>query len=1035
MSLVGSRFGCGEQRKAPQVACLWVTLARRLVRVQVAVLLIWGVVAVAMGAQSISADAGADIVRLSAEAERTAAAPLGGTLKVPYQAKCQLPAARIQFASPAVGDLDHDAYQEIVVGTSDGWVYALKPDKSTCTILWAFDTAAALNAVAVNPSRTTIRGMPAIADLDGDGWNEVVVPIGTVWEAKQNGGVVLLSHDGHLLPGWPQLTFAKNDAAYTDGVATSPAVADLDGDGKKEIIVGAFDHRVYAWHYNGSWVKGWPRYVFDTVWSSPAVGDLDDDGLPEVVIGVDAHANPYYGSIDGGALYAFHNDGTIVAGFPRYVKENFESTPALVDLDGDGYLDIVIGGGSFYDSGPTGYKVHAFDRQGNYLPGWPVATGGHVTGSPAIADLDNDGWPDVLVGSWDGKFYAWRFNGAPAPGWPVTPKIYSGDNYTQKSAVVANLDGATNPDGKPEVFINSGWEVIVMDAGGNQLTWDGATGNPQSKPTYWADWTLDATPVVADVDGDGKLELITGGGDGTNADGGNGMVYIWKLPNSTTSDAAQAWPMFKRTADRLSNASAVPKNDAVIVRHNIPDQMLPNQSLPVQVVMRNVGDAGWASASHYLSASGAGFAIPARINLPSGSTTAPGQEVTFGFTVVAPATPGYYTVRCRMAQDGGPFGSALSLSIKVGNEPAYYMLRAAFAAQGGGLIARGLGAPIQPPVGYQYWERAVNFELTLDGTGYFLLDKTGYIMWAGTAPDIGSIAAESPAVELVLGPDRQGYYVINANGKLWGGGGYMDINPRPPTFNDGRVRSFAVTSDYRGAYVLDKNGNVYTGGTAKPLNPAISACAADSALKIKLTRDGKGYYVLDRNGGVHNGGAAPELKANYSLHLGEDWARDFALTEDGIGYFMMDKFGGIHSGGSVYATMQKPDPVWTDGTAVGLGVADSHVVSALMANPPAITELTTPSSPMTQVVKVDSTSGSMTWRAATNQSWLKLEAQVASTPGAIVITADPRGLPLGTHQAAVTISADGAANSPLTIPVQLSIVDHLHTVFLPQIIR
>ncbi len=1035
MGLVGLRFGRGARSMVPMVARLWFARAWWLVRVQVAAVLIWGVVATAMGAQPVLATSGADAARPAGVDETAPAAPLGGLNKAPYQAKCQLSGARIQFAAPAVGDLDHDAYLEIVLGTSDGWVYAIKPDSATCTTLWAFDTAAALNAHAFTPSVTTIRQAPAIADLDGDGWNEVVIPVGTVSEDRQNGGVVVLTHDGRLMSGWPQLTFDHYDTAYTEGVVSSPALADLDGDGKLEIIAGALDHRVYAWHYDGSWVKGWPRHVFDTVWSSPAVGDLDGDGLPEVVVGVDAHDNPYYHSIDGGALYVFHNDGTSVAGFPRYVKENFESSPALVDLNGDGYFDIVIGGGSFFDPGSTEYKVHAFDRGGNYLPGWPVSVGSHVTGSPAIADIDNDGRQDVVVGSWDGKFYAWRFNGASISGWPVAPKIYSGVNYTQKSAVIANLDGLTNPDGRPEIFINSGWELIVMDGGGNQLTWDGTAGNPQDKPTYWADWTLDATAIVADVDADGKLELIAGGGDGTNAAGGNATLYIWKLPNSKASDAGRDWPMFKRTSDRTSNVAPVPKNDAAIVRHNIPDQLMPGQSLQVQAVIRNTGTGTWTFSNHYLAGSNNGFSAPASVNLPSGSNTAPGQEVTFEFTVVAPAEPGFYTMSWRMAQDGVLFGCSISLSIKVGNDPAYYVLRAASSAQGGGLFAGGLAAPIQPPAGYSYWERAGNFALTIEQTGYFLLDKTGYIMWAGTAPDIGSIAAEPPAVEMVLGPDRQGYYVMNANGKLWWGGGYMEILPAAPTFSDGRVRSFALTSDYKGVYVLDKNGKVYTGGTAPPLSPPTSAFAADSALKIKLTRHGKGYYILDRSGRVYNGGSAPILDANYSPHIGEDWARDFELTEDGSGYFMLDKFGGVHSGGGAYATMQTPAPVWADGTAVDMGVADSHIVSALVVSPSAITVLTTPSKLTKLVVKVDSTLGAVTWRASANQSWLKFDAQVASTPGEIVITADPRDLPLGTHQASVTISADGAANSPLTIPVQFGIVDQLHTVHLPRIVR
>jgi hypothetical protein len=984
-----------------------------------------------MGAQPVSADT----TRPTGEDEIVAAAPLGGMNKAPYQAKCRLPRARIQFAAPAVGDLDHDSYQEIVVGTSDGWVFAVKPDKTDCTLLWAFDTAFALNAQAFTPSATTISQTPVIADLDGDGWNEIVIPVGTVTAAKQNGGVLVLSHAGQLMPGWPQMSFDKYEHAYTEGVATAPAVADLDGDGTKEIIAGSFDNRVYAWHYDGSWVRGWPRHVFDTVWSSPATGDLDRDGLMEVVIGVDAHADPYFGSIDGGAIYAFRNDGTVLAGFPKYIRQNIESTPALVDLNRDGYLDIVVGGGTFYNSGPEGYKVHAIDRHGNYLPGWPTTTNGNVSGSPAIADIDADGLPEVVVGSFDRKFYAWRYNGALVSGWPVTPHTWTGGNYHQYSGIIANLDGGTNQDGRLEVFTHSEWEVLVMDANGSQLTWDGTAGNPQNKPTYYADFTLDATPVVTDVDADGKLELIAGGGDGSNPAGGNAILYIWKLPNSRVSDAVVGWPMFKRTSDRASSAAPVPTNEAAIVRHNIPDQMMPGQSMQARVVMRNVGTGTWMPPNYYLVGSSSGFSFPSRAELPSGSIIAPGQEASFTFTIVAPSTPGVYSMSWRMTQDGNPFGRTSSLSLKVGNDPAYYVLRAATAAQGGGLYAGGMAMPIKPPSGYQSWERAGNAQLTIDQDGYYLLDKAGYITWAGTAPDIGSVPVEPPAIDLVMGPDRQGYYIINANGKLWWGGGYMEIYPAAPTFGDGRVRSFDVTPDYKGVYVVDRNGQVYVGGTARALAPSASGFAADSALKIKLTRDGKGYYVLDRYGQLHSGGSAPVLAPNYSPHVGEDWARDFELTEDGTGYLMLDKFGGVHSGGKAYAAMQKPDPVWADGTAVDLVIADSRVTNALVATPSAVARVTTRLGPIKLAVKVDTTLGAVTWRASADQPWLRFNAQTASTPSELVVTLDPNGLSLGANEATITIGGDGAANSPLTIPVELRVVDHLHTTYLPQIVR
>jgi hypothetical protein len=108
---------------------------------------------------------------------------------------------------------------------------------------------------------------------------------------------------------------------------------------------------------------------------------------------------------------------------------------------------------------------------------------------------------------------------------------------------------------------------------------------------------------------------------------------------------------------------------------------------------------------------------------------------------------------------------------------------------------------------------------------------------------------------------------------------------------------------------------------------------------------------------------------------------------------------------------------------------------ALVASPTAIHALTDPYQVAQFLVRLESTPSSMACRVAADQSWLKLNSQVVSTPGQIVITADPRGLPLGIHRGTITITADEAANSALSIPVELHVVDHLHTAYLPQIAR
>ena len=185
---------------------------------------------------------------------------------------------------------------------------------------------------------------PTIADVNNDGTADVVI-------GHQDGWLRVVSGvNGHNVPGWPQKAIING--ANGTAIDSTPTVADLFKDGQKKIVVGVGS----TWVHNQQGgviifnANGTRHCVFQTrdfgnvyantgvadgysdpVFSSPAVGDINGDGYPDIV----------FGSFDFHVYAIDRNCHTLI---DYNIEDSTWSSPALYDVDGDGRQEIFIGG-------------------------------------------------------------------------------------------------------------------------------------------------------------------------------------------------------------------------------------------------------------------------------------------------------------------------------------------------------------------------------------------------------------------------------------------------------------------------------------------------------------------------------------------------------------------------------------------------------------------------------------------------------------------------------------------------------------------
>ncbi|OGY53863.1 MAG: hypothetical protein A3B15_02015 [Candidatus Buchananbacteria bacterium RIFCSPLOWO2_01_FULL_45_31] len=440
------------------------------------------------------------------------------------------------FFHPVVSDINNDGNKEIIVYRA-GQPTKIFVYDSNGSLLWSVDIG----------TEEASGNLPLVGDLDNDGFKEIIALNYGGFNAE-NSDLYAFNYNGSLL--W--------QSAVTKFRGSTMLMADLNNDGNKEIVIkgiSATISKMSIVNNQGAVVSSWDitnTEVGSSIESYPAVGNFDDDNDLEIVAaGPSENEGPIYQGDkiiywkNEGVVYVYNMDGSIVSGWPQYVRGAILSSPVVGDINSDGFNEIVVGliflEGDYGCVLPCSYYggLYAFDKNGNILPGWPVKTGKNFWSTAALGDVNKDGNLEIAASHLeDWGTFLFNYQGEVMPGWPQD---------TVWGIFYGLVMGDINGDNNLEIIAGSGGNYNCPEDCGGVYAWN-ATGSLLNGFPKVTEADAQAPAVIDDIDNDGKMELIASSDWDYDFFAKKykyrGSIYVWDLDGSYNANK-MPWPMFQ----------------------------------------------------------------------------------------------------------------------------------------------------------------------------------------------------------------------------------------------------------------------------------------------------------------------------------------------------------------------------------------------------------------------------------------------------------------------------------------------------------
>ena len=667
--------------------------------------------------------------------------------------------------------------------------------------------------------------------------------------------------------------------------------------GRSAVVVGALDGRVYGLDATtGADLPGWPVRTGNPVNSSPAAADLFGRGRDDIVV---ASGSADHGECSGGDVSIIEPSGYVrwkrAGTDPVCPHQAFHSSPVLGDITGDGVPDVSVAA--------LGLRSWSWNAKGDLNPGWPFYTDDTVFATSALADLQDDGATELVMGGDSSPGGRMDHRGGLVRAVRGDGRLlwqFQTNEIVRSSPAVGELD----PGAGPSIVFGTGnyWvqkpggasdanRVFVLDGHGH-LRWARDLGGQ----------TIGA-PALADVRGDGHRQVVLATADGP--DGGK----VWVLDG---------------TGRPLPNWGGVPSGGGVVIGgvstadlsgEGGQDVLVPtgsgvfafNGRTALPLFSLDAGEVGFQSTPLVT-------AVGDRVAITVAGTTADGIGVVQRWLLRASPSQGERSSH-RPGDRGGPGLGERGWPMfhhdarHTGNvaPPALANRRCQGAGVHGyweagsdGGVFGWCGAGFHgSPVRTRLSAPIVAMASSASGQGYWQAAADGGVFAFGDAPFLGSAAGQplrSPVTAMARTPDGRGYWLASADGGVFTFGAAPFYGGAGGVHLPFRVVAMLPTHSGHGYWLVGDEGTVLTYGDAGFYGSLGTAALRSPIVGGAPSPSGLGYWLVAADGGVFTYGDAPFLGSTGATHLNAPIVA-MAATAAGRGYWLTAADGGVFSFG------------------------------------------------------------------------------------------------------------------------------------------